>query len=815
MDAARTSFRSRFARRLLLLFAGCALAPMGVLAALVLTHTADQLERQAQARLQQASKSVGLAVLERISLLEREARLAVERLERSRTDPAVLAETAGHFEALARVEPDGVQPLLGQVPPLPALDPTRERHLADGGSALFVQRARNGRVRILLLAPLGAAGAPRLLASLDVDHVVAPAAVHSEGPGTEYCLLASADTPIACSFAGGPQLPEDLGDRLAEAVSGPLAWRHDGEAYLARHWSLFLKARFASPSWTVVLAEPRSLVVGPMEDFKRFLVLVVLGSMCCVLLLAIGQIRRSLVPLQRLRTGARRIARRDFDARVDAASADEFQEVADAFNGMAETLGRQFSALVAIDEIDRAVLSSMDSTDIVDTVLARLGDVHPCDLLAFIELDPADPRCGRAAVRDLAAPTPAPHRTVTLSGADLEALRRSPRAAFLETARAPDYLRPLAEAGACFVQVLPIWVGDQPRGVLAAGHRQAPPPEASDTTYARQIADQAAVGLANADMIAEIRELNRSLEDKVRARTAELSAALEALREAQARLVHREKMASVGQLVAGVAHELNNPLNFIQGNLTFLRRHADALAKAVSDYEDVLAHALPDGGGAVAGVRERHDLDFVTEDLASILDACREGAERSAAIVADLQSFSRLDGGDAREADLHEGLDQTLSILACRLADVEVVHEYGEIPAVECLAGQVQQVFMNLIVNAADAVAEGEGARITVRTSAPDPDTVRVEVEDDGCGIPDDIRERIFDPFFTTKEVGRGTGLGLAIAFGVVSRHAGRIEVDSEVGRGSRFRVELPVKFDPQSTEQQDRELPLPGADVT
>jgi len=791
----------------MLLFVGCALAPVGVLAVLVFAHTADQLERQSHARLHQGSKSIGLAILERLSLLEEEARLVAERFERA-GEASVSESAREHFDALALVGPDGdVTPILGPPPASPELDPERRRHLGEGRAVLVTSTSEGAETRVLLVVPLGdAAGGHRVLAALGLHHVLVPAELQTDGGGSEYCVLGADGVPVACSFESAG----DVVDALRGQAAGPVSFAHADEPYLAHRWSLFLKARFAAPAWDVVLAEPRRAVMEPLNAFQRSVVLVVAGAMLCVMLLSSSQIRRSLVPLQHLRAGARRIAGSDFETRVQVASRDEFQEVADAFNRMAETLGRQFNALVTIDEIDRAVLSSLESVDIVETVLSGIGEVQHCDAVGFVLLDRDDPRHGVLRLGTGNSEPIGPSRPVTLEASELEALAKAPRVVTI--AAGPDLppsLQPLAALGMGLFQVIPVLVGERPRAAIVVAHAEAPTIVAPDPIYARQIADQVAVALANADMIGEIRELNRTLEDKVRQRTAALSAAMEELRETQARLVHREKMASVGQLVAGVAHEINNPLNFVQGNIKFLNEHREALAAAVADYEAALAAVSAEHAQAAARVREKHDLDFVVEDLASIVDACREGVERTTAIVADLQSFSRLDGGDSRPVHLHELIDSTLSILASRLTNVQVVREYGEIPEIECLAGQISQVLMNLVVNAADAV--GDAGRITVRTLAPDADTVRFEIEDDGCGVAEELRERIFDPFFTTKDVGKGTGLGLAITFGVISRHGGRIQLESEEGRGTCFRVDLPIKFTPGAADEGQAGLQVPG----
>jgi len=314
----------------------------------------------------------------------------------------------------------------------------------------------------------------------------------------------------------------------------------------------------------------------------------------------------------------------------------------------------------------------------------------------------------------------------------------------------------------------------------------------SDRRLIQTLANQGAVAIENALTLDQLRELNRDLEQKVEGRTSELARALHELGETQAQLVHREKMASLGKLVAGVAHEINNPLNFIQGNLRFLHEHSECLSGAVADFERELRKPEPGGEGAIGRIRETHDLDFVLGDLESIFAGCNEGVERTATIVKDLRTFSRLDRAELACVDLRECIDSTLTLLKSRLQGLRVEKDYREVPLVECLVGQINQVLMNLITNAADAM-QGSGT-LTLRVCATLPERVRVEVEDQGRGISNEVLDRIFEPFFTTKDVGSGTGLGLAITYGVVERHGGEIAVQSELGTGTCFSVELPVK---------------------
>ncbi len=274
---------------------------------------------------------------------------------------------------------------------------------------------------------------------------------------------------------------------------------------------------------------------------------------------------------------------------------------------------------------------------------------------------------------------------------------------------------------------------------------------------------------------------------------AELQAANQQLKEAQAQLLQSEKMASIGQLAAGVAHEINNPIGYVHSNLGSLEGYIQDIFRILEVYAEV-ERDHPEQAPLFAGVkamRQKLDIDFLKEDVHALLGETREGIGRVKKIVQDLKDFSRTGAEDEWQwADLHRGIDSTLNIVNNEIKyKAKVVKEYGTLPEIECLPSQLNQVFMNLLVNAAHAI-DAQGL-ITVRTGA-DADSLWVEIADTGSGIAPENLTRIFEPFFTTKPVGKGTGLGLSLSYSIVQKHGGRIEVDSARGRGTTFRITLP-----------------------
>jgi len=280
------------------------------------------------------------------------------------------------------------------------------------------------------------------------------------------------------------------------------------------------------------------------------------------------------------------------------------------------------------------------------------------------------------------------------------------------------------------------------------------------------------------------------------ARNEELIRGKMQLQRLQAQIVQNEKMASIGQLAAGIAHELNNPVGFLYGNLDLLGACVNDLSRIVRFYEHV--EVSPDIAQAAESLKEQVGYARTMADLDSILADCREGAERVRDIVQNLRTFSRLDEAELRRTDIHEGIDSSIRILSRYFSNgtIELVREYGDLPPIEAYSAKLNQVWMNLLVNAAQAIGSDRGT-VSIRTWY-ESDRIYVAISDTGCGIDADVVGRIFDPFFTTKSVGEGTGLGLSISFGIIEDHGGRIKVDSFPGKGTTFTVQLLEKLPAQ-----------------
>ncbi|MCG6136346.1 MAG: ATP-binding protein [Nostoc sp. LLA-1] len=292
----------------------------------------------------------------------------------------------------------------------------------------------------------------------------------------------------------------------------------------------------------------------------------------------------------------------------------------------------------------------------------------------------------------------------------------------------------------------------------------------------------------------ELELARQHLEQRVEERTQDLQKILQDLKETQGQLIQTEKMSSLGEMVAGIAHEINNPVNFIYGNIQCANEYIKDLLSLLALYQQ----EYPEASWIITEKIEEIDLNFLSKDLSSLLASMKMGAQRIREIVLSLRNFSRLDEADMKDVDIHEGIDNTLLILNHRIKnEIVVIKQYGNLPLVECYPAQLNQVFMNIISNAIDALLEQKtqsDKNIIIDTLRIDEHYIKVTIRDNGAGISPEIINKLFNPFFTTKPVGKGTGLGLSICYQIIDKHKGKIEVFSELEQGTEFIITLPIK---------------------
>ena len=477
-----------------------------MLAGVSLFQVTRELDEHARDRLSDAAKAHGIAIYDRLRSAEASLAMVAAMLE---SDPATrefAADPAERFDGLLLVADDGVpETLWGGSFSVPSPYRDVQEQLDSGGTVLTTSREDGPTPRVLMtMGMVSPDGARRRLVG-----AIRPAylwGLEGLSPMTQLSVLDDTGRLLVPAASAPEAFLDELRERLSVSTSGRLEWSDDSEEYLSSFWSLFLRARFHVASWTIVLSEPLDYVQGPIGEFRSSFIWVTLMSIWVVLLLSLVQIRRTLVPLEALREGTRRIAARDFDARVTVSSSDEFQDLAESFNGMAGRLGKQFGALTTIHEIDRAVLSTLHTADVVDTALASMRALVPCDELC-IGLRTADLEEFEVHARSARGQIAKSVHNLDVRSEDLERLRRADGYVLDRmSAGSRSYTRPLAMRGTTSFLTLPLGSAEALAGFVCFGQATARGFDAEDVQHVRQVCDQIAVALANAKLVGELDE---------------------------------------------------------------------------------------------------------------------------------------------------------------------------------------------------------------------------------------------------------------------------------------------------------------------
>jgi putative nucleotidyltransferase with HDIG domain len=519
MKIETTFLRSRVAIRIFVLFVCCALLPIAVLAILSYSQVTKQLNEQTQKRLHQATKDAGGIIVERLYFLESEMKETAFKLSRE-SNPTLQTPAEGvsellkeRFKGLTIIADKGENILLfGHIQNIPKLTLEQKQHIRSGRAYVSSEHFPDSRADIFMSMAVDPRNPRRgiLLGKIAPAYLWGSTNELPLPPKIELCILDQLNNVLFSSLPGPVSFPEQVILQMSRSALGQFEWVHGEKEYLASYRSIFRQSPLFIPKWTVVLSESKSDVLAPAANFKKIFLLTLLMSLWVVLLLSIVQIRRNLIPLEKLQEGTRRIATQDFNSPVTIKSGDEFEELGASFNAMASRLSKQFNTLTTMGDIDRAILSALDTEKIIGVVLSRMPDVFPCNYVSVTLLSYKGRIVGRTYTGSVTTDKENVVEAIELSAKEVEELVSHPESLFIELGEAvPGYLAPIVQNGIKAFLILPIVLKKKLSGFITLGwslkstiHTQ------EDFDRARQLADQIGVALSNAGLIRELNEFN-------------------------------------------------------------------------------------------------------------------------------------------------------------------------------------------------------------------------------------------------------------------------------------------------------------------
>ena len=512
-----TFFKSKIGTRIFLLFSCCALFPILVLSIFSFDQVVKQLNNQSYKLLHQESKAMGMAIIERLSFLESELKLISSKLKAEpeysiHMDEAYAERLKLRFKSLSLVTDSGDSTsLMGHSKIRAELSPEQKEHLASGKAILTTLHNDSHHSSIYMIIALD----PKILtkgllyAAINSPYLWGIAEYDTHREMIDICVLDQADNVIFSSHPLSSSTLKKLTSEINKSSIGRFEWQYENQNYLASHWYVFLKYSFFTQKWTVVMSVSRTDALASLSNFKKLFPLVLLLSFCVVLLLSTIQIRRSLVPLKKLGEGTKRIAMKKFDSRVTINSKDEFGELAESFNEMARTLGKQFNTLTTVSEIDRAILSSLDTQEIVKKIIISAKDLFSCDFISATLIDSNAANIGRTYIGDHSTDFLKLAEVTNLTSEDVQKLAANPERLIVNVDNGlPNYLKSFARHGIKSFLVLPIFLKKKLSGMITLGFQDSSAYSDDDLIQARQLADQVAVALSNSRLIEELHQLN-------------------------------------------------------------------------------------------------------------------------------------------------------------------------------------------------------------------------------------------------------------------------------------------------------------------